>query len=71
MNPNRDDAVVRVYAFQRRFFQQDEISNFPRLEGSKLRIELEFPCVIDRGGFEDLNESQPGIFQLLHLQIAV
>ena len=56
MNPNRDDAVVRFYAFQRRFFQQDEIRDFPRFDSSDLRIEFEFPCVIDRSGSENLFE---------------
>ena len=56
MNPNRDDIVVCIDTFQRRFLQQDQIGNFPRLDGSKLRIEFEFPCVIDRGGPEDLFE---------------
>ena len=71
MNPNRGDAVVRVHTFQRRFFQQDEIGNFPRLDGSELRIDFELPCVIDRGGSENLFERQPGPRKLLHFQIAV
>jgi hypothetical protein len=60
MNPNRDDTVVRVHAFQRRFFQQDEIGNFPRLDGSELRIHFELPSVIDRGSSENLYQRHPG-----------
>src|SRR5208282_5247128 len=71
MNPNRNDAVVRIYVFQRRFLQQKEIGNFPRLDGSNLRIEFEFSCVTDRGRSEDLWERQTGLLHLLHLQIAV
>jgi hypothetical protein len=71
MNPNRGDAVVRVQAFQRRFFQQDEIGDFPRLDGSELRIDFELPCVVDRSGSENLFQRQLGLLQLLHLQTAI
>jgi hypothetical protein len=71
MNPDRDHAVVRVQALERRFPQQDEIGNFSRLDCSQFRVEFDFPCVIDRGSSEDLFERHPGLLKLLHLQIAV
>jgi hypothetical protein len=71
MNPNRDDAVVRINAFQRRFLQQNEVGNFPRLDGANLGIEFEFTCVIDGGGSENLLGRQSGPSKLVHLQITV
>ena len=71
MNLNGYDAVVRLHALQRRFLQQDEIGNFPRLDGSDLRIDSKLSCVIDGRSFEDLLERNPSALKLLHLQIAV
>ena len=67
MNPNRDNAVVGIHARQRRFSQQNEVSDLAGLNGSHLRVELELAGVIDRCGSKDLLERQPGVMQLLHL----
>ena len=71
MNPDRGDTVVRIHAFQRRFFQQHKICNFPWLDGSNLRVELEFAGVTDRRCPENLRERQPCLLKLLHLQVPI
>ena len=64
MDPNRYDAVIGIHTVQRRFLQQNEISNFPRLDGSELRIKLEFPCVTDRSGSENLCQRHSRLLKL-------
>ena len=58
MNPHGDNGVAGVDGLQWRFLQRNEVRDFPRFDGSKLRIELEFPRVIDRGRSENLFEGK-------------
>jgi hypothetical protein len=71
VNPDSDNAVVRVDGFQWRFSQQDEVGRFARLNGPNLRIDFERSGIVDSGSSENLFKSQSGLFELLHFEIAV